>query len=165
MTTDAAWAAQFRRELTSNILPFWMKHTVDRENGGFYGAIDCDVRVDRQAPRAAVINARILWTFAAAARVLGDAAYRETADWAYDYIVSKFWDKESGGVYWMLDYLGNPISDRKQIYAQAFAAYGLAEYSRVTGSAAALEWARQLYRLIEEHSGEPEYGGYLERGK
>ncbi len=162
MTTDAAWAAQFRRELTSNILPFWMKHTVDRENGGFYGAIDCDVRVDRQAPRAAVINARILWTFAAAARVLGDAAYRETADWAYDYIVSKFWDKESGGVYWMLDYLGNPISDRKQIYAQAFAAYGLAEYSRVTGSAAALEWARQLYRLIEEHSGEPEYGGYLE---
>jgi mannobiose 2-epimerase len=90
-----------------------MRHTVDRENGGFYGAIDCDLRVDRQAPRAAVINARILWTFSAAARVLGDAAYRETADWAYDYIVSKFWDKECGGIYWMLDYLGNPISDRR----------------------------------------------------
>ena len=53
-----------------------------------------------------MINARILWTFSAAARVLGDAAYRETADWAYDYIVDKFWDKEYGGVYWMLDHLG-----------------------------------------------------------
>ena len=55
-----------------------------------------------------MINARILWTFSAAARVLGDAAYREMADWAYDYIVNKFWDKKFGGVYWMLDYQGNP---------------------------------------------------------
>jgi mannobiose 2-epimerase len=162
MITNAEWAARCRQELTGNILPFWMRHTVDRENGGFYGAIDCDLQVDRQAPRAAVINARILWTFSAAARVLGETAYRETADWAYRYIVDKFWDKEYGGVYWMLDYQGNPISDRKQIYAQAFAAYGMAEYFRATGHAESLEWAKQLYRLIEEKSGEPEYGGYLE---
>jgi mannobiose 2-epimerase len=109
-----------------------------------------------------VINTRILWTFSAAARVLGDAAYRETADWAYEYIVDKFWDKEFGGVYWMLDYLGRPLNIRKQIYAQAFAAYGMAEYFRATGRAESLELAKQLYRLIEEKSGEPKYGGYLE---
>ncbi|MGC9946294.1 MAG: AGE family epimerase/isomerase [Bryobacteraceae bacterium] len=162
MIPNAEWAAQFRRELTSNILPFWMRHTVDREHGGFHGAIDCDLRVNARAPRAAVINARILWTFSAAARVLGGAAYRETADWAYDYIVDKFWDKEYGGVYWMLDYQGNAISDRKQIYAQAFAAYGMAEYFRATGRVESLEYAQKLYELIEERSGEPEYGGYLE---
>jgi mannobiose 2-epimerase len=76
--------------------------------------------------------------------------------------VDKFWDKEFGGVYWMLDHLGRPLSIRKQIYAQAFAAYGLSEYLRATGRAESLEWAKQLYRLIEEKSGEPEYGGYLE---
>lgn len=162
MMTNAEWAAQCRQELTGNILPFWMRHTVDRENGGFYGAIDCDLKVDKQAPRAAVINARILWTFSAAARVLGDAAYRETADWAYQYIVDKFWDKEHGGVYWMLDCLGNPVSGRKQIYAQAFAAYGMSEYFRATGCPEGLEFAKRLYRLIEEKSGEPEYGGYIE---
>jgi mannobiose 2-epimerase len=162
MIDNEEWAAQFRRELTGNILPFWMQHTVDRENGGFYGAIDCDLQVETQAPRASVINARILWTFSAAARVLGDTAYRETADWSYDYIVDKFWDKEYGGVYWLLDYRGNPISDRKQIYAQAFAAYGMAEYFRLTGRAESLGYAQQLYRLIEEKSAEPEYGGYLE---
>jgi mannobiose 2-epimerase len=139
MITNSEWAAQLRHELTGNILPFWMRHTVDRENGGFYGAIDCDLQVDKQAPRAAVINARILWTFSAAARVLSDAAYRETADWAYDYIVDRFWDKQYGGVYWMLDYQGIPISERKQIYAQAFAAYGMAEYFRVTGREDSLE--------------------------
>jgi mannobiose 2-epimerase len=162
MITNSEWAAQLRHELTGNILPFWMRHTVDRENGGFYGAIDCDLQVDKQSPRTAVINARILWTFSAAARVLSDAAYRETADWAYDYIVDRFWDKQYGGVYWMLDYQGIPISERKQIYAQAFAAYGMAEYFRVTGREDSLECAQQLYRLIEEHSAEPEYGGYIE---
>jgi mannobiose 2-epimerase len=162
MMTNHEWAARFRQELTGNILPFWMQYTVDRENGGFHGAIDCDLRVDKQAPRASVIHARILWTFSAAARVLRDAAYRETADWAYDYIIDKFRDKEFGGVYWMLDYQGKPISDRKQIYAQAFAAYGMAEYFGATGRAESLECAKQLYRLIEEKSGESEYGGYVE---
>jgi len=162
MTTDTEWAARCRQELTGDILPFWMRHAADRENGGFHGAIDCDLRVEKQAPRASVINARILWTFSAAARVLGDAAYRKTADAAYQYIVDKFWDKQYGGVYWMLDYQGNPVSDRKQIYAQAFAAYGMAEYFQATGNAESLEWAQRLYGLIEEQSAEPEYGGYLE---
>ena len=162
MIANYEWAARFRQELTGNILPFWMRHTVDRENGGFYGEVDCDLHVRKDAARTAVINTRILWTFSAAARVLGDPAYRETADWAYDYIVDRFWDKEFGGVYWMLDHLGRPLNIRKQIYAQAFAAYAMAEYFRANGRVEALDWAKQLYRLIEEQSREPEYGGYLE---
>jgi mannobiose 2-epimerase len=157
-----SWAARFRRELTGNILPFWMRHAVDRANGGFYGTIGCDLTVDRESPRAAVVNARILWTFSAAGWRLGDPAYREMADWAYDYILDKFWDKEYGGIYWMLDYEGNPISDRKQIYAQAFAAYGLAEYFRATGKTESLERARQLYRLIEDKSRDAVNKGYVE---
>jgi mannobiose 2-epimerase len=154
-------AARFRKELTENILPFWMRYTVDRENGGFYGTVTCDLKVEKAAPRASVINTRILWTFSAASRLVGPE-YRETADWAYAYILDKFWDKEHGGVYWMLDYQGNPISDRKQIYAQAFAIYGLVEYYRATGNPESLERARRLFRLIEEKSHEPAYGGYLE---
>ncbi len=158
----SAWAAQFRKELTGNILPFWMRYTVDRENGGFHGFVSCDLQVDRQAQRASVINTRILWTFSAAARVLGDAQYREIAGWAFDYIARKFWDREYGGIYWMLDHQGNPVSDRKQVYAQAFGAYALAEYFRLTGNAQSLQLARELYRLIEEKSRERVCGGYLE---
>jgi len=153
------------RELRGNILPFWMRHTVDRKHGGFYGAVDCDLHVEKESPRAAVINARILWTYSAACRLYG-AQYREMADWAYNYIVQKFWDAENGGVYWMLDYQGNPLSDRKQIYAQAFAIYGLAEYFRATGKAESLELAQRLFHLIEKHSYDPQWKGYLEaRGR
>jgi len=167
MTPDnrKAWAARIEKELLGNILPFWMRHTVDRENGGFYGTVDCDLKVEKKSPRAAVINARILWTYSAACRLYG-AQYREIADWAYDYIVKKFWDAEHGGVYWMLDYQGNPINGRKQIYAQAFAAYGMTEYFRATGKPESLEYAQRLFHLIEEHSYDPEWKGYLEaRGR
>jgi mannobiose 2-epimerase len=156
-----AWAVRIEKELLGNILPFWMRHTVDRENGGFYGTVDCDLHVEKESPRAAVINARILWTYSAACRLYG-AKYREIADWAYDYIVTKFWDAENGGIYWMLDYQGNPLSDRKQIYAQAFAAYGMAEYFRATGRPESLECAVRLFHLIEEHSYDPIAKGYLE---
>jgi len=159
--TKRLWAARVKNELVENILPFWMRHTVDRQNGGFYGGVSCDLKIDKEAPRAAVINARILWTFSAACRLLS-AEYRETADWAYDYIVKKFWDKQYGGVYWMLDGKGDPISDRKQIYAQAFTAYALAEYFRASGAAESLELAKTLFHLIEDKSREPICKGYLE---
>jgi mannobiose 2-epimerase len=155
------WAARFERELAGNILPFWMRHTLDRENGGFYGTVTCDLQVEKESPRASVVNTRILWTFAAASK-LGDPRYRETADWAYNYILEKFWDKQCGGVYWMLDHQGHPVSDRKQTYAQGFAAYALAEYYRATGKTESLDLAREIYRLIEKHSRDAVSKGYIE---
>jgi mannobiose 2-epimerase len=84
------------------------------------------------------------------------------ADRAFQYIVDKFWDAEHGGIYWLLDYLGRPISDRKQIYAQAFAIYALAEYYRATGNADSLERAKQLYTYIECKSSDRVHKGYIE---
>lgn len=156
-----SWAARIQNELAGNILPFWMLHAVDRENGGFFGAISPDLVIDKQAPRASVINARILWTFSAAAQT-GNGPYRAMADRACDYIRDKFWDGVHGGVYWLLDYRGNPLSDRKQIYAQAFALYGFTEYFRATGNPASLHFAQTLYRLIEDKSHDPVHGGYVE---
>lgn len=161
MTTDGkGMRAEVLRELTDNILPFWQGRMRD-PNGGFYGAADCNGIVDKKAPRAAVINARILWTFATATRVLG-ASYRATADWAFDYLRTRFLDGEQGGVYWLLDAEGQPLSDRKQIYAQAFAIYALSEYARATGSRDSLKLAIDLFRLIEKHAADRERGGYIE---
>ncbi len=161
MATDGkGMRAEILRELTDNILPFWQGRMRD-PNGGFYGAADCNGIVDKKAPRAAVINARILWTFATATRVLG-ASYRATADWAFDYLRTRFLDGERGGVYWLLDAEGQPLSDRKQIYAQAFAIYALSEYARATGGRDSLKLAIDLFRLIEKHAADRERGGYIE---
>ena len=65
-------------------------------------------------------------------------------------------------VYWSLDRDGRVDSDRKQTYAQAFAIYGLAEWYAATGDAAALDRARTLFALVEQHAADSELGGYFE---
>ncbi|MBR2291280.1 MAG: AGE family epimerase/isomerase [Prevotella sp.] len=148
--------------LEQNILRFWQTKMVDRENGGFYGRIDGHEVLHPEAEKGAILNARILWTFSAAYRVLGKPEYLETATYAKDYFIEHFIDHEYGGVYWSLDYKGNPLNTRKQFYAIGFALYGMSEYARATGDREALECALQLFDCIEEHALDPLYNGYIE---
>ena len=152
---------EVRDELTRDILPFWAGRMRDGK-GGFHGRIDGLGRLVPDAPRGAILNARILWTFASAYRVLGDTALKEVAGDAFRQIRDRFCDPVYGGVYWILDASGQALDTKKQFYAIAFAVYGLAEYYRATGEEEALERAIRLYRDIEAHSLDTEKGGYLE---
>jgi len=148
--------------LEQNILPFWMNKMVDRENGGFYGRIDGHEVLHPEAEKGAILNARILWTFSAAYRVLRKPEYLEMATYAKDYFIDHFIDCEYGGVYWSLDYKGQPLNTRKQFYAIGFALYGLSEYVRATGDREALDCALDLFDCIEEHALDHLYNGYIE---
>lgn len=148
--------------LEHNILSYWIDHVVDKENGGFYGRIDGDDQIHAQAEKGAVMNARILWAFSAAYRVLRNPAYLEAATRAKDYFLAHFVDKENGGVYWSVDYQGNPLDTKKQTYAIGFAIYGFSEYARATADAEALEMAKRLYHDIETHAYDSENQGYIE---
>jgi mannobiose 2-epimerase len=153
---------QLKKELTGNILPFWMAHVVDRVNGGFYGAVTNDLRVLNEIPRSAILCARILWTYAAAYRILGAEQYLSMARWAYEYLTRVFWDQDHGGLYWQVDYRGNPVSDRKHHYAQAFAIYGLTEYYRAAQDSRSLALAQTLFHLLEKYAYDTVYRGYIE---
>jgi mannobiose 2-epimerase len=154
-------ATDFQRELT-NILTYWVTHAPDVQGSGFYGQIANNNQVNPLAPKGSVLNARILWTFAAACNHAPSLDYLAVATRAYDYFVAHFLDAEWGGVYWSVDYQGQPLDTKKQIYALAFAIYGLAEYHRASGDEAALAHAQALFRTIEAHSFDPDQGGYLE---
>ena len=148
--------------LQDNILRFWLDKMQDQEHGGFYGRIDGSGVLHPEAEKGAILNARILWSFSAAYRVLGNLEYLEMATRAKDYIIEHFIDKEYGGVYWSLDYKGNPLDTKKQFYAIGFVIYGLTEYARATGDREALEYALDLYDCIEEHAFDREHNGYIE---
>jgi cellobiose epimerase len=149
-------------ELRSNILPFWLKYTLDEEFGGFRGQITNDLVIDPKADKGLILNARILWTFSKAYSVYHEDTYLQTAKRAYDYLVRYFWDAEFGGGYWMLNYLGEPADTKKRVYGQAFALYALAEYYLATRSDEVLQRAIRLYEMIEKTSRDPQYGGYFE---
>ena len=148
--------------LENNILPFWLEKMQDNENGGFYGRIDGNNQLHPEAEKGAILNARILWSFSAAYRVLQKEEYLEAATRAKDYLIEHFIDSEYGGVYWSVDYKGEPLDTKKQFYAIAFVIYGLTEYARATSDREALEYALDLYDCIEEHAFDNEQNGYIE---
>ena len=152
---------QLSQELYA-ILDWWRHHTVDETYGGFIGQMDGHGVVHPQADKGIILNTRILWTFSAAARHADRPAYRQLADRAFRYLLDHFRDAEAGGFFWMLDYRGQPIETKKQVYAQAFAVYALSEYYLLTQQPEALEAARQTFALIERHSLDPTRNGYLD---
>ena len=158
----AAWHIRVEEELLGNILPFWIAHTVDRNKGGFYGALTNDLVLHDEAPRSGVVCARILWTYSAAYRRYARPEYLAMAQHAYAYLTGPFWDKQHGGIYWQIDAEGRPVSARKHSYAQAFAIYGLAEFHQATGDELSLVQAQDLFALLERHVYDPVYGGYIE---
>ena len=121
--------------LTQNILPFWLDKMQDHENGGFYGRIDGQNVLHKEAEKGAILNARILWAFSAAYRVFSHLSphtshlqdYLDAATRAKRYIIDHFIDPEYGGIYWSVDYKGRPLDTKKQFYAIGFAIYGLSE--------------------------------------
>ncbi len=163
-----ALASQVKKELTENILPYWMNKMLT-PSGGFYGRIDGSEVLEPSAPVGNIMTARVLWTFASAYRVMKDLvepsvaqSYLDTALRAKALLLKDFYDSEFGGTYWSVSPDGTPLDSKKQIYAIAFTIYGLAELNRATGDDEALEYAVKLFKDIEEHSFDAEKDGYFE---
>jgi hypothetical protein len=72
--------AEMHAELTGRILPYWTVTAADPRNGGFIGLITEEGVADTAAPKGGILNARILWAFSAAHRVLGGDTCREAAE-------------------------------------------------------------------------------------
>lgn len=152
---------EMQQEL-EDILAYWMWYTIDDAGGGFVGRINKDNQVDATAPKGSVLNSRILWSFSAAYNLTGRGDYLTHATRAFHYIADHFIDKDFGGVYWTVDYKGNALDTKKQIYALSFAIYGLSEYYLACKEESAKQLAIELYESIVAHSYDSTYGGYIE---
>lgn len=133
---------EIEKDLTENILPFWMEMP--------------------DYPKGGVLNARILWTFSHAYGQYGLEEYRKVADSMQREFIDRFIDPEYGGVYWQLNPDGTIKDGTKQTYCLAFGIYGLSEHFRVTGDKESLDAAIGLFRTLEDIAHDKTYGGYIE---
>ena len=151
--------AEVKRHLAEDIIPFW-QGLKDEVYGGFYGYMGNDLRLDKEAVKGCILNSRILWFFSNAYLLLGGQPLKDSARHAFLFLKEHCVDRQYGGVYWSLDYKGEPEDTTKHTYNQAFAIYALSSYYDASKDQEALEIASDLYRLIETKCRD-EYG-YLE---
>ncbi|MBB5439695.1 mannobiose 2-epimerase [Pedobacter sp. AK017] len=152
---------EFEKELTG-MLNYWATYTVDKVHTGFYGQVDNDNNAIEKADKGVVLNSRILWFFSAAYNYKSWPESLHLARRSYDYIRDHFVDKQFGGVYWSVDFQGKPADTKKQMYALAFALYGITEFYKASKEEEALALAKILYADIEKHSFDPINNGYVE---
>ena len=140
---------EVRQHLTNDLIPFWCA-LKDQEHGGFYGYMDEEGVIDKEAEKGCILNNRILWFFSNAAMVLQDRSLIDYAGHAFRFLRDHAWDNEQGGVYWSMTYDGRPADETKHTYNQAFAIYGLASYYDASGNREAFQMAMELFHIIEE---------------
>jgi mannobiose 2-epimerase len=117
---------QFKSELTAeldSILKYWSKHTIDEQNGGFFGQIDFEEHIIANTEKGAVLNARILWSFSASYQVTKKEEHKQIATRAFEFLSKYFYDSEFGGLFWSINVDKTPKDTKNQIYALAFASY------------------------------------------
>lgn len=153
------FVTEIKEHLVNDLIPFW-QGLKDEENGGFYGYLSYDLKLDKKAVKGCILNSRILWFFSNAYMVLGDSSLLESARHAYQFLKDYCVDNEFGGVFWSLTYDGTPEDTTKHTYNQAFSIYALASYYDASKNPEALEIAWKLYDLVESKC-KDKYG-YLE---
>ncbi|WAM36510.1 AGE family epimerase/isomerase [Caldicellulosiruptor acetigenus] len=143
---------RFKEDLKSHleekIIPFWQS-LKDDEFGGYYGYMDFNLNINREAQKGCILNSRILWFFSACYNILKDEKSKELAFHAFEFLKNKFWDKDYEGLFWMVSHKGVPVDVTKHVYVQAFGIYGLSEYYEASGDEEALHLAKRLFEILE----------------
>lgn len=140
---------EIKNELVNHIIPFW-NSLEDKGNGGFYGFMDNDLKLDKNAEKGVILHSRILWFYSNCYLALKDEECLKKAKHCYDFMVKNCVDRENGGVYWMMNADGSVKDDMKHTYCQAFFIYALSSYYDASGDKGALDLALEMFETVEE---------------
>jgi len=134
--------AEFWRDhLVRDVLPFFLRHALDREYGGYRTCLANDGTLEAD-DKYLWSQGRGVWTFSAAYnRVARDPDYLEAARLGVRFLLAHGRDADGRWVF-HTDRRGRPVEGATSIFSDLFAVYGLTEYYRATGDRAALEVAR-----------------------
>lgn len=139
---------EIRSHLTEAIIPFW-KGLRDDEFGGYCGSMDYDLKPDKKAVKGCILNSRITWFFSNAYTLLKDESLLEEAKHGFAFMKEHCMDKENGGIFWSIQYNGEPEDTTKHTYNQAFSIYALSSYYEASKDEEALNMAKELFHIIE----------------
>jgi N-acylglucosamine 2-epimerase len=147
MSDFSGSADQYRRALLEDVVPFWERHSIDRECGGFFSCLDRDGAV-YDTDKFVWLQARQVWTFSmlynrCESRPEWLAVARHGAEF-----LRAHGRAPGGGWYFSLTREGRPLVQPYNIFSDCFAAMALAQYGLAAQDEDAADLARTTYRGI-----------------
>ena len=125
------WSDRCRRDLTADIMPFWMKHGWDRKNGGVYTCVDRDGTL-MDTTKSGWFQGRFAFTCAYAYNVVErNRTWLKAAKSTLDFIDAHLFDSR-GRAYFSLKADGTPLRMRRYVFSECFAAIAMSEYAKAT---------------------------------
>jgi N-acylglucosamine 2-epimerase len=149
-------AAVYRDGLLEDTLPFWTKHCVDREHGGFMMSLDRDgTLVDTD--KGVWQQGRFTW-------LLGELynnvepreEWLELAKHGAEFLDQYCFDPSDGRMWFHLTREGEPIRKRRYAFSESFAAIAYGELAKATGEEEYAEKARLTFKRFVDHNLNPQ---------
>lgn len=138
------WAESYKRDLTENIMPFWMEHGWDKVNGGVYTCLDRDGSL-MDSTKSVWFQGRFAFICAYAYNNVEKNPLRlEAAKSTLDFIEKHCFDK-NGRMYFSVTADGKPLRMRRYVFSETFAAIAMSEYALATGEQKYAERAMQIF--------------------
>ena len=148
------WSERCRRDLTTDILPFWLKNGWDRVHGGVYTCVDREGRL-MDPTKSGWFQGRFAFSCSYAYNVVErNAAWLAAAKSTLDFIGAHLFDSR-GRAYFSLTADGTPLRMRRYVFSECFAAIGMSEYAKASGDGEFADKALALFKRIRAFMFEP----------
>ena len=134
----------FKKDLVSNILPFWLK-CIDYENGGIFTCADREGNI-YGTDKSVWFQGRALWSFSKAYNLIDqNPEYLKACRAIYDFL-PKCTDTD-GRMFFTVTADGRELQKRRYYFSETFAAIGCAQFYKATGDMAVLESAEKYFDI------------------
>lgn len=141
-----SWAESYKKDLTENIMPFWMEYGLDRENGGVYTCVDRDGSL-MDTTKSVWFQGRFAFICSFAYNnVEKKQEWLDAAKSTLEFIEKHCFD-EQGHMYFSVTAEGKPLRKRRYVFSETFAAIAMSEYALATGDQ---HWAKRAIQVFED---------------
>ncbi|MHB9023765.1 MAG: n-acyl-d-glucosamine 2-epimerase [Armatimonadota bacterium] len=138
---------QYAAALLDDVIPFWLRHSPDREHGGYFTCLNRDGSVF-DTDKFVWLQARQVWMFSKFYNALEPRPeFLEMAKLGADFLNLHGYDDQRDW-YFALDRAGKPLVQPYNIFSNCFAAMAFAEYFRASGEGWAAELALHTFERI-----------------
>lgn len=141
-----SWAESYKKDLTENIMPFWMQYGLDRENGGVYTCVNRDGSL-MDTTKSVWFQGRFAFICSFAYNnVEKNQEWLDAAKSTLEFIEKHCFD-EQGHMYFSVTAEGKPLRKRRYVFSETFAAIAMSEYALATGDQ---HWAKRAILVFED---------------